>query len=112
MPASELFHQLIHDSDYENQANLLVDEATFRIWVIDQSRAFRTHGRLLETTYLRRFSRPLLERLRELDKEVVEEKLGPWLSRGQRAGLLKRRDLLLAHADELIAAKGETGVLY
>jgi len=95
-----MFHQLIHDSDYENLSNLLVDEK-FRIWVIDQSRAFRTQSRLLNREYLRQFSVGSLERLRQLTPELLEDELGEWLTTVQRRGLLERRDLLLERAEEV-----------
>lgn len=108
---ARLFHQLIHDSDYQNINNLLVDK-NFRVWVIDHSRAFRTHPRLLNQEYLRRFSREHLERLRHLTPELLEEKLDAWLTPKQRQSLLARRDLILQHAEQLIAERGEDKVLF
>lgn len=108
---ARLFHQLIYDADYENLSNLLVDK-DFHLWVIDNSRAFRTQRQLLNTDYLRRFSRRLLVELRKLTPELLEGRLGAWLTEGQREGLLARRDLIVAHADRLIAERGEAGVLF
>ncbi len=108
---ARLFHQLIHDSDYQNLSNLLVDP-DFKLWVVDQSRAFRTQGKLLNQQYLRRFSRRTLERLRELTPELLEEKLGEWLTPRQRKGLLIRRDLLLDAAEKLVAEQGAETVLF
>jgi hypothetical protein len=102
---ARMFHQLIHDSDYENVSNLLIDE-DFELWVIDQSRAFRTQARLLNREYLRQMPSESLERLRELTPELLEQELGEWLSPAQRKGLLDRRDLLLEHAAELAAGRG------
>ncbi len=106
-----LFHQLIYDADYENLSNILVDE-DFRQWSVDHSRAFRTQGRLMNADYLRRFSRRHLDSLRTLTPEVLEEKLGAWLSAGQRQGLLERRDLILEHVERLITEQGERAVLF
>jgi hypothetical protein len=108
---ARLFHQLIHDSDYRNASNLLVDK-NFRLWVVDHSRAFRTQARLLNQDYLRRFSRQHLERLRQLTPELLEDKLGEWLTSRQRKGLLARRDLILQLAEQLIAERGEEAVLF
>jgi hypothetical protein len=108
---ARLFHQLIYDADYENLSNLLVDR-DFRLWVVDQSRGFRTPGRLLDKQYLRRFSRRHLESLRALTADLLAERLGEWLSVGQREGLLRRRDLLLEYAEQQVAERGEGAVLY
>lgn len=108
---ARLFHQLIYDADYENLSNLLVDK-DFHLWVIDNSRAFRTQALLLRQDYLRRFSRRLVTNLRALTPEILEAKLGAWLTPKQREGLLARRDLIVGHAERLIAEHGEAGVLY
>lgn len=108
---ARLFHQLIYDADYKNLSNLLVDKE-FRLWVVDNSRAFRTQSQLLNQGYLRRFSRRLLERLRALTPELLEARLGAWLTPAQREALLARRDLIVAHAERLVAESGEARVLY
>jgi len=108
---TRLFRQLTYDADFKNLSNLLVDK-DFRLWVIDHSRAFRTQKVLQNQDYLRRFSRRHLAGLRALTPEILEEKLGDWLTLGQRESLLARRDLLLAHAERLIAELGEETVLY
>jgi len=106
-----LFHQLIHDSDYKNASNLLVDK-DFRLWVVDHSRAFRIQAKLMNQDYLLRFSRERLESLRRLTPELLEEKLGEWLTPKLRESLLKRRDLIVQHAERLIAERGEEAVLF
>ena len=106
-----LMHQLTYDTDYNNAANLLVDPA-FRIYAIDFSRAFRKYDALLSEKDLTRFSRSALEGLRRLDRAVLEEKLGHWLTRHEITALLKRRDMILALAERRVAEKGEGAVLY
>ncbi len=106
-----LFRQLIHDTDWENASNILCD-GDFKIWSVDHSRAFRLQTVLLNGDYLRRFSRSLLERLRLLDSAILEERLGPWVTKPKRKAILARRDLILARASEVIAERGEDAVLY
>lgn len=106
-----VFHQLIHDIDYQNLSNLLIDPE-FDLWVVDQSRAFMTQGRLLEKAYLRRFSSSLLVRLRVLNRAQLDARLGSWLTARQIEALLVRRDLIVEHAEALIAEAGESAILY
>jgi hypothetical protein len=80
-----LLRQLTHDTDFNNTGNLLVD-ADFRIWAIDHS-------------------------LRRLTAAELEAGLGDWLTKGQRAALLTRRDLIVKRADRLIAERGPEAVL-
>ncbi|MDH3254588.1 MAG: hypothetical protein OEM62_06320, partial [Acidobacteriota bacterium] len=109
--AIRLFRQLIYDADYRNASNILCDDA-FRLWSVDHSRAFRTQPKVLNTEFLRRFSRDLLERLRRLDDDQLERHLSPWLTKTQRKSLLARRDIILEHAEKVIAERGEKATLY
>jgi len=106
-----LFHQLIYDTDYNNIENLLVDQ-DFRIYVIDSSRSFRLHRKLRKEAALFRLSRSLLESLRALDFDTLKERVGRWLTGEQIKALLARRDLIVAHAEDLVAEMGEEAVLY
>jgi hypothetical protein len=106
-----LMHQLTYDTDYNNTTNLIVDPA-FRIYAIDFSRAFRKYDALLSEKDLARFSRSALDGLRRLDRAVLEEKLGRWLTRHEITALLKRRDRILALAERRVAEKGEAVALY
>lgn len=106
-----LLHQLTYNTDFNNIRNILVDP-DFRIYAIDNSRAFRVHHKLLAERDLKRFSRLVLERLRGLRRELLRERLGQWLTDAQIEALLKRRDLILARAERLIAEQGEKAVLY
>jgi hypothetical protein len=106
-----LFRQLMYDTDYKNASNILCDP-DFKIWSIDHSRAFRVQTELLNRAYLRRFSRHLLDRLAQLDRPMLEKKLGPWMSPKTLDAILIRRDLILEHAESQVAERGEAAVLY
>ena len=106
-----LFQQLIWDTDYRNISNLLVT-ADWKIYKIDSSRAFRCHETLRREEALRRFSRCLLNRLRELTFEQLREHLREWLSKEQIEALWLRRGLILELADRRVAELGEEAVLF
>ena len=111
MYAVRLLHQLTGDTDASNVSNILVDP-DFRLYVIDSSRAFHLRGVLHRAGGLRRFPRPVLERLRALTPEILDEKLGPWLTRAQLKALIARRDRLVELAARLIADQGEKAALF
>jgi len=90
-----LLHQITGNTTYRNPANVLADRA-FRIYAVDSSRAFRIRTDLLEPKDLVRFSRATLEKLTALDRPALDARLGRWLEKGQIAGLLARRDRILA----------------
>jgi hypothetical protein len=50
--------------------------------------------------------------LRELNQEVLQQKLGKYLTPEQLDGLEARWVLLVKHFDEQITSKGEGAVLY
>lgn len=105
-----LFRQLTHDTDFNNTGNLLVGEG-FRLWAIDYSRGFKTRKKLLAVNDLKRFPVEHLERLRRLEAAELEAVTGDWLTKGQRAALIARRDLIIRHADKLLAERGAANVL-
>ena len=106
-----VFHNLIYNTDANNAGNILIGP-DWRIHLIDHSRSFRRSGKLRSKKGLTRFSRSLLERLRQLDREVLEVKLGGWLHKRQIVAVLERRDRILKLAARLVAERGEEAVLY
>jgi len=106
-----LLHQLTCNTDYRNPDNVLVDPA-FRIFAVDSSRAFRIQKDLPAPKDLVRFSRATLEKLALLDRATLDARLGRWLEKTQIAGLLARRDRIVALAKKLVAEKGVDAVLY
>lgn len=107
---TRLFDNLIYNTD-RNLNNLLITE-DFQIRLIDHSRTFRPFAHLKEPKGLTRFSKSLLESLRELNEPVLKEHLGKYITGYQIQGILKRRDAILALADKLVKEKGETAVIY
>jgi hypothetical protein len=106
-----LLNQLTYNTDIKNALNILFDP-DFRVYAIDNSRSFRLYKELPRAEELRRFSRSVIDKLRELDREKAESRLGRWLRGSEMSALLKRCDLVLELADRLIAEHGEAVVLY
>ncbi len=91
-----LFDALIFNTD-RNRSNWLVDDADWRLYLIDHSRAFRTVSDLPETYAGTRTCLPaeLYERLRGLRTEPLIELLGATLSKRQITTIVARRDKLV-----------------
>jgi hypothetical protein len=106
----KLFSQLVHDTD-RNQSNVLITKS-WRLWMIDFTRAFRPWPRLRSTDELLRCDRGLLARLRAMTEEELEAAMEGILEAHELEGILARRDLLVAHFDELIRKRGEEAVLH
>ena len=107
-----LFDKLIYNID-RNFDNLLITE-DFKIRLIDHSRSFQNFSELRNPEQLIMFSRSLLKGLERLEYEDLKQRLGEpnYLLDGQIRALLERRDLLLALAEQRVAALGEEAVLY
>lgn len=106
-PALLVFDALIYNAD-RNASNILRVDDSGRLWLIDHSRAFRTHeffpgtvdGRPLSLT-------PGLRRgLAALDRETLEDAVGDFLYPVQITALLRRRDSIIAAAAETRDSKG------
>ena len=106
-----IFDQLIYNFD-RNLGNLLVDSA-WRIWMIDHTRAFKIFKELKTPQNLgTHCPRSLLEALRRLDRPALDRAMSGLLIGGQSAGLLARRDRIVAYLEARIAELGEGEVLY
>ena len=105
-----VFSQLVYDID-RTVDNLLITE-DWKLWMIDFTRAFRWHDKLLAPHKLMKCSRQLLGKLRQLNEVEVREKTRPHLNQWEVKALMKRRDKIVAHFDNLIAQRGEDQVLY
>ena len=103
-----VFDELIQNRD-RNQGNILWT-SDWKLWLIDHTRAFRPQVEIAKPARLSRVHRYLLDNLRALTPEALEEATGDHLDGPQRSRLLRRRDLLVRHFDERIARLG-AGVL-
>jgi hypothetical protein len=106
-----LLHQLTFNTDAKNIRNVLYDPS-FRVYAVDFSRAFAVYTDLRSEKELERFSRDALARLRTLDRALLLDRLGRWLTGRQIDTMLKRRDKILALAERLVSEQGESRVLF
>lgn len=91
--------------------NLLIT-TDWDIWLTDHTGAFRTRQDLQDPDSLVRCPRIVLGKLRTLNKELLHQALGRYLSAKQLDALEVRRALLVRHFDHHIKTKGEADVLY
>ena len=107
-----LFDSLIYNTD-RRPPNLLVDESTARVYMIDHGRSFREQRKLQEGFESSRvwLSEDTYDRLQALDKERLDELLGDVTTRGQRKTLLVRRDLIVERIDRDRQKFGDEAVL-
>lgn len=105
-----VFDQLIYNTD-RNLGNLLITK-DWKIWMIDHTRAFRTMKNMENPKNLVQCDRKLLAKLRELNKEVLQQRLGHYLTKTEIEGLLSRREQIVKFFDEQVAQKGEGAVLF
>lgn len=99
-----VFDQLIDNTD-RNLGNLLIT-STWRLWLIDHTRAFRWTRTLRQPHYLMRCDRALLEKLRAIDRDTLRKAMGRYLGGEEIDALLARRDLIVAHFERM----GETAL--
>jgi hypothetical protein len=105
-----VFDELIYNTD-RNLGNIVISK-NWRIWMIDHTRAFRSHKELKDPKNLVKCDRQLLAALRRLDKPALTEHLSDYLDKFQIEGLLARRDKIVEHFEKAIAREGESAVLY
>lgn len=110
MSKVRVFDELVYDPD-SNLTNVLIGE-NWQIWRIDFSRGFRLEDKLHDPSILVRCDRQLLEKLKALDGNEVAERTKRYLTKERVKSIMKRRDEIVAHFQQLIAEKGEDSVLY
>jgi hypothetical protein len=99
------FDNLIANID-RNEGNLLVD-GQWDLILIDHSRAF-AENTMPFVKQLERIDRPFFERLKALDQASLMKSVRPWVvNDGAIRDLLKRRDRIVAHLEELARQRGE-----
>jgi hypothetical protein len=104
------FAVLVGDTD-RNLGNMLITP-DWRLWMIDFTRAFRRQTDIKYPKDLPQVDRTVLARLRTLDGPTLRAATAHCLSEFEVEAVMKRRDVLVAHFDALIAAKGRATVLY
>jgi hypothetical protein len=109
-----LFDALLFNFD-RNQGNVLIDERG-KIWFIDHTRSFSMEDDVEKIDRILVCDRGVWEKLKSLDEAMLTERLGPYLvpsdMEKQIGSLLERKEKLVKHLEEAIAAKGEAQVLY
>ena len=104
-----VFDELIKNRD-RNQGNVLWTD-DWKMWLIDHTRAFRLDDELTQPERMIRIGADMLERLRNMTPEALEEAVGDSLTGAERRAVMQRRHLLVRHFDELIEQRGEGAVL-
>jgi hypothetical protein len=105
-----VFNQLIYNTD-DNLTNVLISP-DWHLWMIDFTRAFRTQKNIAEVKNLVQCDRKMLAKMKELNKEVLKEKMHRYLTGGEIDGLLARRDKIVKFFEDEIAKKGEAAVFF
>ena len=105
-----LFDALIKNVD-RNQGNMLIDER-WKLWFIDHTRSFHRSPEVEGIERIIWCEREIWEKLKALDREALEERAGDYLNSSEIRLVLERRDRLVRHMKERIAAVGENIVLY
>lgn len=103
-----IFDVLIGNTD-RNISNWLVDDADWRLYLIDHSRAFRNSKDVPESYLAKpsRLSHQLYDRLQALEEEPLTEALDGLISRGQVEAMLARRDKIIEKIDADCDAVGD-----
>ncbi len=96
-----LFDALISNTDRRAE-NMLIDESSGKLYLIDHSRAFRESPKLREEFAEGRvwLTRELYDNLVALDAESLQELTDGLISTPQLEALLARRDLIVAKIDQ------------
>jgi hypothetical protein len=105
-----VFNQLIYNTD-DNLTNVMISP-DWHLWMIDFTRAFRTHKDIAQAKNLVQCDRRLLAKMKELNKEVLKEKMGRYLTGMEIDGLLARRDKIAKFFEDEVARKGKGAVLF
>jgi tetratricopeptide (TPR) repeat protein len=102
------FDHIIGNRD-RNLGNILIDPS-WGLVLIDHNFAFSGTGDRMQP--IKFFDRMLVEKLRRLSKVGMQARLEGVLAEQDIENILKRRDDLLTHLEQLIAEKGESAVFF
>ena len=94
-------------------SDILVDE-DWNVVLIDHSQAFLSSYYLNEERekWPHKFDREFVEQLEDLDLEYLRFRFGRLLLRPQVDAIIKRRDALFAHLEELVGKNGAEAVFF
>ena len=106
----KVFDALVHNDD-RNGGNFLYDQ-DWKLWLIDHGRCFPRINDLPEIMLPQFCERNLWNKLHNLDEEIVEERLGPYLESAELKSLFRRREKLIKYFEERIEKLGERRVLF
>ena len=106
-----LFDSLIYNVD-RNQGNMLIDQDTWKVWLIDHGRAFLEQKDLLNAKDVRRCPRRVWSRLQTLSEKEVKAQLESVLTAYEIKALWSRWQKLVSHVSKLVEEHGEDSILY
>lgn len=104
-----IFDKLIYNID-RNPTNLLVTP-DWQLVMIDHSRSFKSMGKVDKIEGIAFFSRSLMMALEKIDKSLLEEKLGSWLTTQEIVTLAERHKSILDHYTAMYETRGR-GITY
>jgi len=105
-----VFDQLIYNMD-RNLGNLVIDKS-WKVQMIDHTRAFRLHKKLKSPENLTRCDRKLFTALQALDETGMQRELSSVLTKGEINAVLARRDRMVALFKGKAAKNGDASVFY
>lgn len=105
-----LFDQLVANTD-RNAGNLLYDD-DWHLFLIDHSRAFTERKDLKGLAVPARIDRKFWNRIDALTAEELETALSGWLSKGELAAMLARREKMREQVKSMVATRGESAVFF
>jgi hypothetical protein len=106
----QVFAELVYDTD-RNKGNVVYTN-DWQLVMLDFTRAFRTHSTLRTPQAMGMIDRGLLARLRSLTRQEVAKAVGSQLTPMEIEAMMKRRDLIVQHFDQLVKQRGEATVLF
>ena len=105
-----VFDQLVFNTD-RNLQNLLITP-DWNLWMIDHTRCFRIRTDLAAPANLSKCDRTLLEKLRQLERNPLKERIGSYVRQNELDAILARRDKIVRLFESKIAALGSERVLF
>ncbi len=97
-----IFNELVYNTDFNHGNQLITHD--WKVWLIDFTRAFWPVSELFKPENLWQPDKPLLDKMRALTPEQVDDRLSCCLTKRERRSLLARRDLILRHFEQKAAA--------